>query len=78
MGQVAVFSGAERRRRWSDDQKLALVSEALSPGACVAEVARRRDVSTSLLYDWRGKLMAPADDGSDPLMSFAEAVVVDE
>lgn len=78
MGQVAVFSGAERRRRWSDDQKLAIVSEAFSPGACVAEVARRRDVSTSLLYDWRRKLMAPAGEGCEPLMDFAEAVVVDE
>lgn len=77
MGQVSVFSGAERRRRWSEDQKLAIVSEAFAPGACVAEVARRRDVSTSLLYDWRRKLMGPAVGGSEPLMGFAQAVMVD-
>ncbi|MFD1192926.1 transposase [Phenylobacterium conjunctum] len=31
----------ERRRTWSDAQKLAILSEAFAPGAGVAEVARR-------------------------------------
>ena len=58
MGQVAVFSSAGRCRRWSDDQRLAIVSEAFSPGTCITKVAHRRDVSTSLLYDWRTRLPA--------------------
>lgn len=56
MGQVTVFSGPERRRRWSDDERLRILSEAFAPGACVARVARRHDVSTSLVYTWRRKL----------------------
>ena len=56
MGQITVFSGPERRRRWSDEERLQILNEAFAPGACVAEVARRRDVSTALVYTWRRKL----------------------
>ena len=45
MGQVTVFSGPERRRRWSDEERLQIVAEAFAPGARVAEVCRRHDVS---------------------------------
>jgi len=35
MGQVAVYSEVERRRRWSDDERLQMLGEAFSPGAVV-------------------------------------------
>jgi len=38
-----LLSGPERRQRWSEEQKQALVA-AFAPGAVVAEVARRADV----------------------------------
>lgn len=60
MGQVTVFSGPERRRRWSHEERLQILTEAFSPGACVADVCRRHDISTSLIYTWRGKLGASA------------------
>lgn len=53
MGQVTVFSGPQRRRRWSDEQKLQILSEAFTPGACSSEVARRHDISRGQLYTWR-------------------------
>jgi len=53
MAQVTVISGAERRRRWSDEQKRALVEAAFGPGAVCAEVARAADVSASQIYRWR-------------------------
>ena len=53
MAQVTVISGAERRRRWSDEQKRALVEAAFGPGAVCAEVAREADVSASQIYRWR-------------------------
>lgn len=56
MGQVTVFSGPERRRRWSDEERLQILAEAFSPGACVAEVCRRHDISSGLIYTWRRKL----------------------
>lgn len=45
MGQMAVFSGPERRRRWSDEDRLRILTEAFSPGTCVARVAQQHDAS---------------------------------
>jgi transposase len=50
--QVNVL-GAERRRRWSYDEKVRLVEETLQPGETVCGVARRRGVAHSLLFTWR-------------------------
>ena len=59
MVQVSVLTGPERRRRWSEAQKLELVSQAFSPGGSPSEIARRADICTSLLYRWRRTFMAP-------------------
>jgi transposase len=53
MARVELFSGPERRRRWSDEQKRAVVAAAFAPGAIVAEVARRADVRPGQIYRWR-------------------------
>ena len=47
-----IISTVERRRRWPDDEKLRILSEALLPGATVAAVADRNGVCRSLLYTW--------------------------
>jgi transposase len=81
MGQVTVFSGPERRRRWSNEERLRILSEAFAPGACVAEVCRRHDISSALIYTWRRKLReaGAAQDaevpGALPAPVFAEAVM---
>ncbi|MCS3445008.1 transposase [Bradyrhizobium elkanii] len=49
--QVNVL-GAERRRRWSYDEKVRLVEETLQPGETVCGVARRHGVAHSLLFTW--------------------------
>ncbi len=43
----------QRRRRWTMEQKLALVEEAMRPGSSVAPVADRHGMSRSLLFEWR-------------------------
>lgn len=50
--QVKVL-GAERRRRWSYDEKVRLVEETLQAGETVCGVARRHGVAHSLLFTWR-------------------------
>lgn len=45
--------GAERRRRWSYDEKVRLVEETLQPGETVCGVARRHGVTHSLPFTWR-------------------------
>ncbi|OYX63367.1 MAG: transposase [Sphingomonadales bacterium 32-64-17] len=81
MGQITVFSGPERRRRWSQEERLKILTEAFSPGAYVADVARRHDVSTGLIYTWRRKLReANAEPVPEALPGpgFAEAMVVED
>jgi transposase len=56
LGEVLV--GPERRRRWSADQKRAIVSESLAEGAVALAVARRHGISSGLLYTWRRKFGA--------------------
>jgi transposase len=64
MGQVTVYSGVERRRQWSDEQKGALIEAAFAPGAIVAEVARAADVRSSQLYRWRRDFCAAGQAGT--------------
>lgn len=80
MGQVTVFGGPARRRRWSDEERVQILGEAFAPGALVAQVARRHDVSTGLIYTWRRNLRrrAVASDAPAVVSGFAEAIVVDE
>jgi transposase len=50
--QVKVL-GAERRRRWSYDEKVRLIEETLRAGETVCGVARRHGMAQSLLFTWR-------------------------
>jgi len=59
MGQITVISGAERRRPWTDEQKLALIEAAFAPGAKVAQVAAQADIRPSQIYRWRRDLLVP-------------------
>ena len=56
MAKFELFGGPERRRRWSEEQKQAVVAAAFAPGAIVAEVARRADVCPGQIYRWRQEL----------------------
>lgn len=48
--------GIERRRRWSDEDKLAIVSSVGIDGATVTQVAQRNDVTRQQIYAWRHEL----------------------
>ncbi|WP_429614899.1 transposase [Sphingobium olei] len=73
---MTVFSGAQRRRRWSLDEKLAMVVASMAPGASIGKVARAADVDVSLIYKWRRMLVgaAPERPGAPP--QFAEVIVI--
>src|SRR5262249_21552898 len=73
MASVEVLAGPERRRRWSIEQKQAIVAAAFKPGAIVRDVAPGGR-EPSLIYRWRRDLratvngfaqvlVAPAGDG---------------
>ena len=73
MAQMSVITGLERRRFWSNEQKLELLTEAFGPGGSVADVARRADICSSLLYRWRQASRSKAAP-----TSFMPAVVSDD
>lgn len=50
------FTGSDRRRRWSDAQKLEIVGEVGVSGARVSDVARRHDIGRQQIYAWRRDL----------------------
>ena len=64
------MTGDERRRRWSDEERARILAAIEEPGAVAAEVARRADVCTSLVYKWRRQARATANDPG-----FAQVVV---
>lgn len=55
--------GVERRRRWGRDEKLRILRESLEPNAVVSEVARRNEISSSLIYTWRRQALAGVIEG---------------
>ncbi len=61
MARVEVITGRERRRRWSAEQKRAIVAESMAPGAVVSEVARQADVCPGQIYRWRQELRSVTD-----------------
>jgi transposase len=75
MARFEVITGPERRRRWSVEQKRAIVAASLAPGAVVTEIARRAEIGPGQIYRWRREigvghgfapvLVAPVVDGAE-------------
>ena len=45
-----------RRRRWSDEEKLRIVTESLAGSRLVSATARRHGISPGQLFTWRREL----------------------
>lgn len=58
MGRMEILTGVERRRDWSDDDKLSILEEAAVRGARIVDVARRHDILPQQIYTWRRKFAA--------------------
>jgi hypothetical protein len=43
----------ERRRRWSAEEKQAIVVESVEPNVSIAPIARKHGIGTGQLYGWR-------------------------
>jgi len=65
--RVEVLTGTPRRRRWSDEEKAAIVAESQAPGAQASEIALRYGLHRNQLYGWR------RDFGSAVANAMAEA-----
>jgi transposase len=63
--RIELITGAERRRRWSDEDKARIVVESFAPGANVSEVARRNGLSPQQLFAWRREARVLFQDGGN-------------
>lgn len=71
--RVEVITGVARRRRFTTEQKLAVVAETMQPGMSISYVARRHGLSPSLVFRWR-RLMT--EGGLLPMLPVASHQVV--
>jgi len=53
MSTVEVITSVQRRRRWTPEEKRAMVEEAESPGMSVSAVARKYGIHPNQLFRWR-------------------------
>jgi transposase len=55
--RIEVITRGERRRRWSLEEKQAIVMESLTPHASMMAIARKHGIGTGQLYGWRHQLL---------------------
>lgn len=53
MSDIKVITAVQRRRRWSAEDKRAIVEESELPGMSISYVARKYDIHPSQLFRWR-------------------------
>jgi transposase len=77
LAEVEILARVERRRKWTEEEKAALLAEVEAEGGKVSVVARRHRVAESLLYNWRAawRAAAMAQCASEP-MAFVPLGVV--
>ena len=51
--RIEVITSVQRRRRWSAEEKVAIVQETYAPGMSVSLVARRHGVAPNMVFNWR-------------------------
>ena len=68
--RVEVLGGAERRRRWTFEEKAGIVAESFEPGVSVCAVARRHGIAQGLLFTWRRQAREGRLGGSEPAPLF--------
>ena len=74
-GRVEVLTGPERRRRWSAEEKAAIVAESFAPGAVSSAIALRHGLHRNQLYAWRREQRsAVVADAGVPLPEFVPVI----
>jgi transposase len=70
-----VFTGAGRRRTWSDENKARIVAESLTSEESVCAVARRHGLAPQQLFGWRRQAREAAESAKPKVQLFVPAVV---
>lgn len=56
----------DTRRRWTAQEKLAIVDEVRKGGASVSGACRKHDISPTLFYEWENKIKQAAVEALTP------------
>jgi transposase len=51
--RIEVITSVERRRKWSAEEKRAIIQETYLPGMNISLIARKHDINPSQLFYWR-------------------------
>src|SRR3954449_3266816 len=55
--RIEVITRTEKRRRWSAEEKQAIVAESFAGATSITAVARKHGIGTGQLYSWRHQLL---------------------
>ena len=56
--RIEVVSRVSGRRRWTVEQKLAVLRDAFGPEGCIRTAVERHDVGSGSIYTWRRQAMS--------------------
>lgn len=56
--RIEIVSRVSGRRRWTVEQKLAVLRDAFGPEGCVRAACERHDVGSGSIYTWRRQAMS--------------------
>ena len=80
-----VLSGPERRRRWSNEEKLRILAQSVAPGSSPSLTCRLHGISSGQLYTWRkqfrtGELTGfiPVAIGAEPAAQLPSPETIDD
>jgi transposase len=57
-GRIEIVSRVSGRRRWTVEQKLAVLRDAFGPDGCIRTAVERHDVGSGSIYTWRRQAMS--------------------
>ena len=76
--RLELFTGAGRRRAWSQDEKATIVAESEVTATSISAVARRHGLSVSQLFTWRRLARQEAAGDRRSELRFVPAVLMSE
>lgn len=75
--RIEVIARVSGRRRWTVEQKLAILQDAFGLNGSVRSACERHDVTSGMLYSWRRKAMDAELAGITRSPAFAEVQIRD-
>ncbi|CAD0217387.1 transposase [Agrobacterium tumefaciens] len=78
MDLMKILTGVERRRDWSDDDKLQILEEAAASGARIVDVAHRHDIRPQQIYTRRREVRGDQPSGFVPAVALIASEPISE